>query len=48
LPGNFSAYSVFVHMGSLGDPHMNGKRRRFQCWRMSLSANRIPLRRNMR
>jgi hypothetical protein len=27
---------------------MNGKRRRFQCWRMSLSANRIPLRRDMR
>src|SRR3981189_2939139 len=27
---------------------MNGKRRRFQCWRMSLSANRIPFRRNMR
>jgi hypothetical protein len=27
---------------------MNGKRRRFHVWRMSLLANRIPLRRDMR
>jgi len=27
---------------------MNGLRRRLSCWRMSLSANRIPLRRDMR
>src|SRR5713226_4199048 len=27
---------------------MNGTRRRFSCWRTSLSANRIPLRRDMR
>jgi hypothetical protein len=27
---------------------MDGKRCRFWCWRMSLSANRIPLRRDMR
>jgi hypothetical protein len=27
---------------------MIGKRRRFSPWRMSLSANRIPLRRDMR
>jgi hypothetical protein len=27
---------------------MNGMRRSFSCWRMSSSANRIPLRRDMR
>jgi hypothetical protein len=32
----------------LDHSNITGKRRRFFCWRMSLSANRIPLRRDMR
>ena len=42
------AYSVFRSYGITGGSDMNGKRRRFHFWRMSLSANWIPLRRNMR